>query len=184
MLAYVFWHRPADDISDDEYHRPLVAFHEALRRGAPPGFHRSWVMHAEGVTWLSFETRVHEDWYLVDGSHALDPLNDAAVTGACRDPHDRVAQRAAGGAGGLYRLHSGHAHPSAYAAWLTKPARTRYNEFYQRMQTWTAAEDVSLWRRQMVLGPTSEFCLTSPSPVSLPAEYTPVVTTRHLIWPR
>lgn len=183
MLAYVFWHRPAPGILDDEYRGLLVAFHEALRSSAPEGFRRSWVMHTKGATWLGPERRGYEDWYLVDGSHVLDPLNEAAVSGVRKEPHDLVAQRATGGAAGLYRLHSGSPLPSTRAVWLSKPAGMRYGEFYSRMEAWTTAEGVALWRRQMVLGPTSEFCLTSTSAITLPEESTPVVTTRTLVWP-
>jgi len=184
MLAYVFWHRSAAGVPDEEYRRMLVAFHEALRRSAPAGFQRSWILRTEGAAaWLGSERRSYEDWYLLDGAHVLDPLNDAAVSGRCKEPHDDVARRAASGAGGLYQLHSGAPLPWTHVVWLSKPAGAQYQEFYQRLQAWTTREDVSLWRRQMVLGPTSEFCLVAPVPVSLPAECTPIVTMRSLIWP-
>lgn len=184
MLAYVFWHRPGDDVPDAEYQRLLVTFHVALRDGAPAGFQRSWILRVEGVAWLGSERWGYEDWYLVDGSHVLDRLNDAAVSGGCKGPHDDVARWAAAGAGGLYRLRSGLPRPCAHAVWLTKPVHTPYDLFYQRLQTWMTSEGVSFWQRHMTLGPTSEFCLASPLPVTFPEEYGPVVTARSLIWPR
>ena len=39
------------------------------------------------------------------------------------------------------------------AVWFGKPAGTSYAEFYDQL-----ASAIPLWRRQMVLGPTPEFC--------------------------
>jgi len=38
MLAYVFWHTPADGVDADAYERALVAFHRSLERSPPFGF--------------------------------------------------------------------------------------------------------------------------------------------------
>ncbi len=44
-----------------------------------------------------------------------------------------------------------------------------YDDFYKLLAHVTAQPGVALWGRQMVLGPTSEFCLHSSAPVELPA---------------
>jgi hypothetical protein len=43
-----------------------------------------------------------------------------------------------------------------------------YDAFYQRLDRVCAQAGVSLWRRQMVLGPTPEFGLLGPVPLELP----------------
>ena len=56
---------------------------------------------------------------------------------------------------GVYALRRGAAQPvdMGRAVWFGKPAGTSYAEFYDQL-----GERNSLWRRQMVLGPTPEFC--------------------------
>jgi hypothetical protein len=152
MLAYVFWHWPAEPGSDRAaYERAQAAFHQRLAEAPAPGFLRSWSFRVTGAPWLKVEN-AYEDWYLLQGSAALDPLNEAAVAPPAGDAHDRAAVGAAG-MGGLYRLHSGEPNPvSGRAGWFHKPAGLPYRELYAAM-----APKATLWRRQMVLGPGPEF---------------------------
>src|SRR5689334_18669091 len=107
MLAYVFWHWPQSSVDPETYVSHLAGFHRTLAANKPKGFQGSVVFRIEDPDWLQTRGAVFEEWYLLDDSAAMDPLNDAAVSGACEQPHNLVAREAAGGTGGLYRLRSG-----------------------------------------------------------------------------
>src|SRR5260370_31840546 len=106
MLAYVFWHNPATGVVPSIYEESLTAFHRALGAHAPPGFRGSAAFVFRCAPWFSAESG-YLDWYKVDDFASLGALNDAAVAGARKDPHDKVAQLAGAGLGGLYRLVAG-----------------------------------------------------------------------------
>ncbi len=121
---------------------------------------------------------------MLDDSAAMDPLNDAAVSGVCEEPHNRVAREAADGTGGLYRLRAGDASLSEarFACWLSKPNGVSYKDFYSAMQPLTSQYGVALWGRQMTLGPTTEFCIHSPVPLQLPVGYTGLRISLDRVW--
>jgi len=172
MLAYVFWHWPSPEIGPDAYEDLLRAFHRALAQAAPAGFRGSVVFRVDGgAPWLG-GAPAYADWYLVDGSAALDPLNVAAVSGVCQEPHDRVAHLAAAGVGSLLALRGQQANVAAArrSTWLAKPKGMPYADFYAALES---VPD-SLWRRQMVLGPTPEFGILSADPVTVPAAFQPL----------
>ena len=173
MLAYVFWHWPQATIDPDAYVNHLIDFHQTLAANKPPGFHHSAVFRIRGASWLKTNDEAYEEWYLLDDSAAMDRLNDAAVSGVCEEPHNRVAREAADGTGGLYRLRAGHEKLSEtqYATWLSKPAGVSYKDFYTALQPLTSQPGVALWGRQMTLGPTTEFCIHSTNPIELPAGF-------------
>lgn len=184
MLAYLFWHRPKTDVETGAYERHLVSFHETLSETDVDGFQSSATFRIEGASWMGSGRQVYEDWYLLDGSHAMDPLNEAAVSGARKAPHDAAAHAATDGAGGLYQLRSGDPGLTARSAvWVSKPAGVGYPDFYEEIEPWTDRPNVSLWRRQMVLGPAPEFCLLTSENVQLPSDVEPVVVERSRIWP-
>jgi hypothetical protein len=135
LIAYVFWHRRRKDVDEAEYEALLRDFHRVLADAAPEGFRASACFRRADE---------YEDWYLLDGSEALDPLEQAAVSGACRAPHDAAAAASIEGSGGLYRLREGPPVPGG--RWLA-----------------TAPESLpagaTLWRRRLALGPKPEFCL-------------------------
>ncbi len=174
MLAYVFWHWPQPVIDQDTYLDHLRAFHQTLAANKPSGFQRSVVFRIRDASWLNTPGDAYEEWYLLDDSAAMDRINEAAVSGACEEPHNRVAREAADGIGGLYRLRTGHEDlaESKFAVWLSKPNGVSYNDFYAALQPLTSQQDVALWGRQMTLGPTTEFCIHSPTQVQLPEGYT------------
>ena len=171
MLAYVFWHWPRPEIERGQYLDHLTEFHRTLAANKPPGFQRSVVFSISGTDWLKTDGEVFEEWYLLDDSAAIDPLNDAAVSGVCEEPHNRVAREAADGTGGLYRLRAGAGDltQAKFATWLSKPAGVSYKDFYASLESLTTQPNIALWGRQMTLGPTTEFCIHSPAPVQLPA---------------
>ncbi len=186
VLAYVFWHWPSEGVEARHYERGLISFHETLAEAEPEGFRVSSTFRIEGAPWVGPDSRGYEDWYLVDGFSALGPLNEVAVSGERKGPHDRVAGASAvGGAGGLYGFGSGEpaAVGSGLATWLTKQRGTSYGEFYARIEPWTNAPQTSLWRRQLVLGPTPEFCVLGRAGSEFPADLSPVVVERTPLWP-
>ena len=173
MLAYVFWHWPQSHIDRDSYVNHLLDFHNVLAANKPNGFHESVVFRIRGASWLNTADEAYEEWYLLDGSAAMDPLNDGAVSGVCEEPHNKVAREAADGTGGLYRLRAGHGRLSEarHALWLSKPVGVSYKDFYSALDPLTSKPGVALWGRQMTLGPTTEFCIQSTNPIELPAGY-------------
>ena len=174
MLAYVFWHWPQSHITRELYLEHLVAFHQTLGANKPRGFKRSVVFSIRSANWLNTSGEAFEEWYLLEDSAAMDPLNDAAVSGVCEEPHNRVAREAADGTGGLYRLRTGQEDlaQSRFAVWLSKPNGVSYPDFYRALEPITSQQGVALWGRQMTLGPTTEFCIHSPAPIQLPENYT------------
>ena len=173
MLAYVFSHRPAAGVDVDDYEAALRRFHTTLASAPPSGF--------LGSTTYRVGER-YSDWYLVDSSAALDPLNQAAVSGARMAAHDSAARMAADGVGKLYGLAGGETPGGAgFEIHFSKPAGMPYADLYERMQPFTGRPKTSLWRRMMVLGPPPEFCLVAPSEVELPREFRPEVLRRDPI---
>src|SRR5215216_5815040 len=186
MLAYVFWHWPQSTIDPDAYVNHLIDFHQTLAANKPTGFHHSVVFRIRGASWLSTNDEAYEEWYLLDDSAAMDRLNEAAVSGVCEEPHNKVAREAADGIGGLYRLRAGEEDLSEarYALWLSKPVGVSYTDFYATLQPVTAQKGVALWGRQMTLGPTTEFCIHSPLSIPLPQSYSGHSIGLDLIYPR
>jgi hypothetical protein len=184
MLAYVFWHWPNADVDRDTYEDGLIDFHRTLSEHKPAGFQYSAAFRIERVPWLGDVATAYEDWYLVDGSGALDVLNDAAISYPRKESHDRAAQRAAGGTAGLYRLRRGELdlQQARFAAWLAKPAGTSYDDFYALLSESTSKSGAGLWGRQMTLGPTTEFCLQSAEEISLPNSLSAVTVALEPVW--
>jgi hypothetical protein len=170
MLAYVFWHWPQSIIDRVTYENHLITFHQTLASNEPNGFQQSVVFRVRGASWLNMNDEAYEEWYLLDDSAAMDRLNEAAVSGACEEPHNRVAREAADGIGGLYRLRAGAEDlaQAKFALWLSKPGGVSYKDFYAALEPLTSHPDVALWGRQMTLGPTTEFCIHSPNSIELP----------------
>ena len=173
MLAYIFWHWPERGAELANYERAMLDFHAALKTQAPAGFDASWTFRPSSLPWLPSDARPYEDWYLVEDFAALGPLNEQAVAGRAKASHDAAARAAAAGAGALYRLMRGEpaVAEAEYAAWITKGKQRSYEQLFAALEPLTARPGVSLWRRQMVLGPAPEFCLLAPAPVDLPAGY-------------
>jgi hypothetical protein len=144
MLAYVFWHRPRDVTDRSAYDAGLRAFHRALS------------VHS-ACFWLSdlpfAQGPGYEDWYLVQGWQQLGELNQAAISGQRKAPHDAVAQLARKGWGAVYALSRGDPRPPLTARWMDKPPDESYEAFVDRLPGRT------VWQRQLVLGPAPEFCV-------------------------
>ena len=158
-LAYVFWHLRRPEVNAAEYEERLATFHLALAAAKPEGFLGSAAFRIAGALWLA--DGGYEDRYLLDGFAALDALNRGAVSGDVRGPHDASARLAAGGTAGLYALVAGDAGSlgAVEAAWFAKPEGETYEGFQAPLERAVAAPGAGVWQRQMVLGPTPEFCL-------------------------
>jgi hypothetical protein len=145
VLAYVFWHRPAPGTHD--YERRLTAFHDVI--GVESTWHR-----VTGLPWMG-GLDGYEDWYLVDDWAGLGALNERAISGPRRAPHDAAAADAQWGQAGVYALKRGRPelHHITHAAWRTKPPGLPHAAFEARLP------GRSVWQRQMTLGPTPEYVL-------------------------
>jgi len=73
------------------------------------------------------------------------------------------------GHGGLYRHVHGEEQPrsGARVLWLTRPRGIEYEPVVRRMLD-GATGFLSCWRRQMVLGPATEFCVIGDDSLALP----------------
>jgi hypothetical protein len=178
VLAYLFWHRPRDPSGIAEYEQAQIAFHRSLARTPPAGFRSSAVFRVVSLPWpwsaSAAQERTpgddlggYEDWYLVEDYTALGVLNEAAVGRGHRSPHDALAGRLGGGAGGLYGLIEGQAPDSlgrqTRTVWVSRPPGAAKRDLdallADMLADGTNPGEASLWRRQFVLGPAPEYCL-------------------------
>src|SRR5580765_6650284 len=160
MLTYTFWHSRDPRAEDREYVARLTDFHRVFTKTRPAGYLETVVSRIRGAPWIADGGEAFEEWYILDGSAALDVINHAAVSGACLAPHNEVARIAAAGTAGLYLRRLGDSPESEmrFAQWFAKPAGLKYAELYAQMGPLLAKHGAALWGRQMVLGPTPEFC--------------------------
>ncbi len=184
MLAYVFWHWRRPEVPPVAYEALQRRFHAALAAAPPAGFHGSRCLGISGAPWAAGGQDAYEDWYLLDGSAALDPLNAGAVTASRQVPHDAAAAAAANGTAGLYLLRAGGAATGpGTATWFAKPAGMSYAGLATALDPLVRSEAAALWGRQMVLGPSPEFCLHTARPVALPAPLVPLPLACRPVWP-
>jgi hypothetical protein len=165
-LAYVFWHVPRAGAAAHDYELLHRGFHEVLRESHVRGLTGVRVFRLAAIPWLDGQAG-YEDWHLLDGSAALDVLDDAAITGPRLVPHNRIAALAASGTAGLYGLRMGRAIEPAIAYWLSKPEGLSYRAFEATLEPHIET-GCCLWGRRLTLGPTLEFCLHAPAPRDLP----------------
>lgn len=158
MLAYLFWHRPQATATVKQYEEALLRFQQHLGQQHPPGLGGSASFRIAAVPWLDNRPG-YEDWCLLDGSWALDPLNAFAVAGPVTSAHDAAAAQMEDGHGGLYALVWGEpALPDrSTAVWLTRPRGIQWRPALDTPRQ--QLPQTTLWRRQMVLGPGKEFAL-------------------------
>lgn len=169
MLAYVFWHRRRSGVDVADYEAALEAFYQSLTETRLAGFRRVMVLQTAPLPWLSSPDVLFENWHLLDGSAVLDPLDEIAVSGDRALPHRRIAEMADTGVAGLYRLRLGDpmSPPPTRAYWISKPAGMTYETFFESLRP-LCGGNVTLWGRQMVLGPTPEFCLHTDAVIQMP----------------
>jgi hypothetical protein len=184
MLAYVFWHwrRPTTTAAD--YEAAQRRFHAALAEAPPAGFIRSFSVAFRGAPWAAGGLEAYEDWYLVDGSAALDPLNAAAISASRQSPHDAAAALAAGGTAGLYSLrHGAPVRAPAVLTWFAKPDGVAYRDFFAALEPVVDQVSAALWCRNMTLGPALEFCIHAGQAAALPPPVVPLAIGCRSVWP-
>ena len=183
LLAYVFWHWRQPSAERNAYEAAQQAFQRALTASPSPGFVRSFSHAIAGAPWANQGSEAYEDWYLVRGSDALDPLDEAAVTAARKGAHDAAASLAAGGTAGLYQLKLGAA-PSAPRStqWFVKPAGMSYPQLFAAIEPALAPVGGSLWVRKMTLGPSPEFCVLAREPAALAPAFQMFAFDLRPIW--
>lgn len=184
MIAYVFWHQKLEHVRADEYEQALVDFQEMLLKADIPGYLGAVVSKIEGAHWMSYDKSGYEDWYFLSGSEVLDKLNHMAVSGDRKDPHSSASRLAVNMHAGVYHLWKSETHYSdaEWSVWFEKPPTMLYEQMYEEMCRFLPNCDGDLWRRQMVLGPTPEYCLMSPTKPALSEPFKPVLVKRKTVW--
>ena len=161
MIAYLFWHCAYPTSTVEQYEEALMRFQQRLGQQQPPGFGGSASFRVAALPWLGNRPG-YEDWCLLDGSWALDPLNAFAVAGPVMSAHDAAAAQMEEGHGGLYALVWGEPvlPERSTAVWLTRPRGIQWRTILDPLRA--QLPGATLWRRQMVLGPGKEFALIVP----------------------
>ena len=138
-----------------------MRFQNDLAGSKPPGFIGATSFQIEAVPWLS-DLPGYEDWYLLDGTWAMDPLNAFAISDHVQAPHDSVAAMMEQGHGGLYGHAGGESMPAPRSTihWLTRPRGIQWQPAIEAVRG--SCPQAKAWRRQMVLGPAAEFCRRNP----------------------
>jgi hypothetical protein len=90
MIAYLFWHCAYPTTTAEQYEEALMRFQQRLGQQQPPGFGGSAPFRVVALPWLGNRPG-YEDWCLLDGSWALDPLNAFADAGPVMSAHDAAA---------------------------------------------------------------------------------------------
>jgi hypothetical protein len=158
MLAYVFWHRLRPGTGLAPYEEAQWAFHSSLEMTSA-SFRVAELPFGAGESG-------YEDWYLVEGWEGLGDLNRRAVDSTRQPHHDLAASQSADGWGAVYSLVRGPASIPDGADWLHKPRGKASEDFIASLP------GITVWQRQMALGPGPEFCVAAP-----PSD------TREKIWP-
>jgi hypothetical protein len=105
----------------------------------------------------------------LEGSWALDDLNERAVAGSMEKAHSTIAKATKhGGAGALYYLVAGEhtAFADSKVFWMSRPRGFNWRDVIPAIVR-SENSEVAIWRRQMVLGPATEFAVIGPSTFTL-----------------
>jgi len=164
----------------------LVAFHRDLGKRAGDGFQSSATYRISETPWLDGVSG-YEDWNFVESSTALDPLNKMAVAPDMWDVHAGISSKTDTGHGGIYYHLFGDANPKTLprTAWLKRPRGIRYESPLTEIAGQVKGP-VSVWRKQMVLGPGYEFAVLGDPSLSLdlPDGWEAHYVTRTLLHPK
>jgi hypothetical protein len=169
-------------VSSKTYENALITFHRSLYNFGVKGYIGSQTFKIEGAYWMGASESGYEDWYLLKDSSVMDKLNQAAVSGSVKDPHNTAAHMATSLHAGLYVIKSPY--PSFLsgksAVWFTKPREMDLNQILSNYGN--SNDNIGdLWMRLMVLGPTPEYCIVSENRIELPENLHPVNVKRKPI---
>lgn len=182
MIAYVFWHQKMELVSSKTYESALITFHRSLYNFGVRGYIGSQTFKIEGAYWMGATESGYEDWYLLEDSGVMDKINQAAISGSVKDPHNAAAHMATNLHAGLYVIKSPY--PSFLngksATWFTKPKEMSLDQIINSHSD-SNKRFGDLWMRQMVLGPTPEYCIVSENRIDLPRNLYPVNVKRQPI---
>jgi hypothetical protein len=182
-LAYVFWHWPRPEIPAEAYETKLASFLRSLNTARPLGLIEAMSFRVDALPWAAQRGGLYEDWYVVEDFSALGALNDAAVSGDSRGPHDSIAMDYMKGAGAIFKTinESLQLRDSRHATWVEKPIGPSYQSYYDELARAVGSRRTDLWRRQMVLGPSPQFCVHSEDALEVPENFRPITSTLRRI---
>ena len=86
MLAYILWHWPFPQVTTEDYESSLGQFHQSLSETTISGFKQSIVFRNRGTPWIGEGERGYADWYFMEGTSAMDFLNEARFRRHGRHP--------------------------------------------------------------------------------------------------
>jgi hypothetical protein len=157
-LAYVFFHRPRSAVGRTDYERALARFHIRLARSPTRGVRENAALRLPRAPWDETPPRpLYVDWYTLDGFESLDPIRAVAYRSPWVRAHRAIARRAAEGWGALYAS-TGSARPPELGESLVWFGAEALATFPGGNPLRTGPPEGTLWRRQLALGPSPEFC--------------------------